>query len=144
MSHVQIFTSYDVEHDEDLHDALLAQSRSRYSRFEIAGRSEGGEITPRWEAKVRRRIRQADEVVVICGEHTETSERVSTELRIAREEHKAYVLLWGRRESMCTKPVGARSDDGIYKWTWEILQDQLTSRLRNARSLQVAARYKRD
>jgi hypothetical protein len=101
-------------------------------------------MTPRWEAKVRRRIQQADEVIVICGEHTEASKRVSAELRIAREERKAYVLLWGRRESMCTKPVGARPDDGIYKWTWEILQDQLTSRLRNARSLQVAARYKRD
>jgi len=144
LSHVQIFTSYDVEHDADLHDALLTQSRSRYSRFEILGGSEGGEMTPRWEAKVRRRIQQADEVIVICGEHTEASKRVSAELRIAREERKAYVLLWGRRESMCTKPIGARPDDGIYKWTWDILQDQLTSRLRNARSLQVAARYKRD
>jgi hypothetical protein len=93
--------------------------------------------------KVRRRIREADEVIVICGEHTEASTSVSAELRIAQEEQKPYFLLWGRRESMCTKPVGAKRDEGMYSWTWEILQNQIVTTLRNAEPLEIPEHYKR-
>jgi hypothetical protein len=31
----------------------------------------------------------------------------------------------------------------MYSWTWEILQDQIVSTLRNARPREVAERYKR-
>jgi hypothetical protein len=82
---------------------------------------------------VRRRIREADEVIVICGEHTEESMGVSAEVRIAQEERTPYFLLWGRRESMCTKPRSAKRDEGIYRWTSEILQSQILLTLRNAR-----------
>lgn len=143
MSPVRVFTSYDVDHDRDLHDRLLAQSLKPGARFEIATRSETGVVTPRWEERVRRRICQVDEVVVICGEHTGSSERVSAELRIAREEGKPYVLLWGRRECMCTKPGGAGRNDSIYGWTGDGVEDQILAILRNARPPEVADRYKR-
>ena len=96
---VRIFTSFDVDHDGDLFDRILVQSRSGVSGFEISARSEPGEAALAWQERARRRIRDADEVIVICGQHTGDSPRVSAELRIAQEEKKPYFLLWGRRES---------------------------------------------
>ena len=142
MANVRIFMSYDLENDEDLHDRLLEQSLKSSSGFEISARSDAG-TADRWDERVRRRICAADEVVVICGEHTGASHRVSAELRIAQEEKKPYFLLWGRRESMCTKPVGAKPNEGMYCWTWEILQNQIVTVLRNAKPLEIPERYKR-
>ena len=143
MSNVRIFMSFDPENDKDLHDLLLEQSLRQSSGFEISARSEGATMTDRWDEKVRRQISQADEVIVICGEHTASSVRVSTELRIAQEEQKPYFLLWGRRERMCTRPVGSKRDDSMYSWTWEILQDQIITTLRDAQPREVPERYKR-
>jgi hypothetical protein len=133
MSKVQIFVSFDVEHDADLCDLLVSQSANEISGFEVSGRSEvrrGGD--PAGES-MRRRIREADEVIVICGEHTGTSTAVSDELRVAREEQTPYFLLWGRRGIMCTKPDGAKPAEGMYSWTRTILQTQISVTLRNAR-----------
>jgi hypothetical protein len=143
MGNVRIFISFDLDHDQDLHDRLLEQSSRRASGFEISARSEARTLTDLQEEKVRRRICEADEVIVICGEHTEESMLVSAELRIAQEEKKPYFLLWGRRERMCTKPVGARRDEGMYSWTWQILQDQIVTTLRNAEPLEIPDQYKR-
>jgi hypothetical protein len=95
------------------------------------------------DERVRRRIRGADEVIVICGEHTAKSVRVSEELRIAQEENKPYFLLWGRRESMCTRPSSAKASDSMYSWTREILHDQITTTLRNAQIQEVPEDCKR-
>jgi hypothetical protein len=80
---------------------------------------------------------------VICGEHTAASLSASAELRIAREEQKPYFLLWGRRESMCTKPAGARSTDCMYSWTWAILQSRIVMTLRKALPCKVSKDCKR-
>jgi len=143
MPNVRIFMSFDPDHDADLHDLLLEQSRRQSSGFEISARSETATMTDRWDERVRRQISAVDEVIVICGENTGSSVRVSAELRIAQEEKKPYFLLWGRRDRMCTKPVGSKRDDSMYSWTWQILQDQIVTTLRNAQPRQVAERYKR-
>ena len=129
MAPVRVFLSFDLEHDRDLNDQLLAQSGKR-TVFAIADRSEDGAITDPWTQRARTRICASDEVVVLCGEHTDGSSRMSAELRIAQEEKKPYVLVWGRRERMCKKPKGARSGDAMYSWTPEILEDQITSLIR--------------
>ncbi len=143
MGNVHIFLSFDLDHDQDLHDLLLEQSLTRASGFEISARSEARTMTDLWDEKLRRRICAADEVIVICGEHTAASARVGAELRIAQEEQKPYFLLWGRRESMCTKPVGSKRDEGMYSWTWEILQNQIVTTLRQAEPLEIPEQYKR-
>ena len=112
MSGLRIYMSFDLEHDRDLHDRLAKQAR-KPAPFAIANRSEGGEMTEEWSERVRGRISDSDEMVVICGEHTDESPRMSAELKIAQEQRKPYVLLWGRRDSMCKKPRNARPDDGI-------------------------------
>ena len=133
MSKIRIFVSFDLEHDKDLCQLLLEQSEKLSSEFEVSGRSDARTQRDPWGEEMRRRIRAADEVIVICGEHTDESAGVSAELRVAQEEKIPYFLLWGRRDLMCTKPAGAKSAEGMYSWTSQILQDQITLTIRNAR-----------
>ena len=140
---IRVFVSYDREHDGDLHDRLVEQASKSTNGFEISARSRPQAPTDFWDEGLRRDIREADEVIIICGEHTDRSERVGTELRIAREEKRPYFLLWGRRELMCTKPTTARPADAMYSWTWEILQSQILTIRRGARSNESLARLSR-
>jgi len=133
MGKINIFVSFDLDHDEDLCDLILEQSGIASFGFEVSGRSKTRSEGDLPGEAMRRRIREADEVIVICGEHTEDSMGVSAELRIAQEEQTPYFLLWGRRESMCTKPLSAKRNEGMYRWTSEILQSQILLTLRNAR-----------
>jgi len=140
---IRIFLSFDPDHDADLPERFVGQAERPGSAFELTGGSQGHTMTEAWSSTSRTRIQAADQVVVICGEHTNSSPRVSAELRIAQEEEKPYLLLWGRRERMCTKPEGARPSDAMYSWTPEILEGQLREVLRNAASLQTAESIKR-
>jgi hypothetical protein len=132
MSKTQVFVSFDTEHDRELYELLLEQSAAPGSFFAVSGGSEHRTATDVWSERVRRRIREADQVIVICGEHTDASMGVFSELRVAQEEQKPYFLLWGRPEIMCTKPAGAKSLEGMYKWTSEIVQYQITLMTRKA------------
>ena len=136
---IRVFVSYDREHDGDLHDRLVEQASKSTTGFEISARSRGRAPTDLWDKELRREIREADEVIIICGEHTDCSERVGTELRIAREEERPYFLLWGRRELMCTKPRTAKPADAMYSWTSEILQSQMHTLRRGAESSESLA-----
>jgi hypothetical protein len=132
MSRVQLFVSFDIEHDEDLYELLLAQSRAPSSGFAVSSSSKRSTAAELESESVRRRIREADQVVVLCGEHTEASTRVSAELELAKQEGTPYFLLWGRRDLMCTKPTGAKPAEGMYSWTRQILHDQLALTARKA------------
>ena len=142
MNKVNVFVSFDIEHDEDLYELLLAQSRKPRSGFAVLGGSKRGTTANLESESARRWIREADQVILICGEHTEASMPVSAELLIAREERTPYFLLWGRRDLMCTKPIGAKTAEGMYSWTRQILQDQIafTSRKDAADAASAAAR----
>lgn len=139
----RIYASYDLDHDQDLSERLVAQSQKGGSEFKVVACSQPGEMNDRWSESARRQIERADEVILICGEHTGSSVRMSAELGLAREAKKPYFLLWGRREVMCTKPVGAKGDEGIYGWTREILQEQIRVTLRNSAPLEIPERFKR-
>jgi hypothetical protein len=143
LSHIRTYVSFDLAHDRDLRDRIVEESQKPGSGFEISARSEATAVPDRYEDKTRRRILDADEVIVICGEHTGESVHMSAEIRIAQEESKPYFLLWGRRELMCTKPVGAKPGDSMYSWTSTILRDQIATTLRNAQPREVPDHYKR-
>ena len=68
---------------------------------------------------------------------------VSLELAIAQEEEKPYMLLWGRRDKMCTKPDGARKLDAMYSWTRETLETQISATIRDSKPLVVPENCKR-
>jgi hypothetical protein len=120
-----MFTAFDFDHDEDLRNLLVGQSKKPDSPFEMADWSVKEAMTGDWKAKVRTQIRKVDQVVVLCGEHTDTASGVSAELSIAQEEDKPYLLLWGRSSKTCKKPKSAKSSDKIYKWTWDNLKDMI-------------------
>jgi hypothetical protein len=141
MSDVRVFLSFDVDHDVDLADLLSDQSGRGGSGFLVSARSEAGMVTDRWCEAVRRRIRDADQVIVVCGQHTKDSVRVNSELRIAQEEQKPYFLLWGRRERMCTMPARVTRAERMYSWSWEILLQKISDG--KPRPLDVPDRYKR-
>jgi hypothetical protein len=138
-SQIQVFASFDLEHDAELYERLLADSRINSSGFQVLGGSEHLVATDVWSERVRRSIREADQLIVLCGAHTRKSRHVAAELRIAREENTPYFLLWGRREVMCTKPKGAAPSDGMYTWTPQTLQERMAVTLRKA-TAEAAAR----
>lgn len=127
MAKVPVFTSFDGEHDEDLRILFVGQSKLPDTPFEIIDHSVK-EVSPKWEADARRRIRRVDQVAVLCGEHTNTATGVSKEIRIAREEGKPYFLLKGRKDKTCEKPTAALSTDKMYDWTWENVKALIAGR----------------
>jgi hypothetical protein len=121
MAKKRVFVSFDFDHDEDLRTMLVGQANNPASPFELADWSVKAAMTGDWKAKVRTRIKATHQVIVICGEHTDTASGVSVELKIAQEEEKPYFLLWGRKGKTCKKPTAAKSSDKIYEWTWPTL-----------------------
>lgn len=122
MAKKRVFTSFDFDHDEDLRNLLVGQSKNPESPFELADWSVKEVMTGNWKEKIRTRIRSADIIVVVCGEYTDTATGVSAELSIAQEEKKPYFLLWGRSNKTCKKPKSAKDSDKIYNWTWDNLK----------------------
>jgi len=122
MALTRVFTSFDFDHDEDLRNLLVGQAKNEDSPFELADWSLNEPMTGDWKKKVRERIRKVDQLIVICGEHTDTATGVSAELEIAQDEEKPYFLLWGRSGKTCVKPKAALATDKVYKWTWENLK----------------------
>lgn len=133
MDSIRAFVCFDPIHDEELFDTLLEQSTSQSSGFSIVGRSKPATADALCSDKTRGHICDADQLIVLCGEHSESSPTMHAELRIAQQEDKPYVLLWGRRDIMCTKPSGAKSSEGMYSWTLANLKDQIEFAKRSAK-----------
>jgi hypothetical protein len=121
MAKVPVFISYDYDHDAFLKESLVGQSKLDDSPFSISDWSVKL-ADPNWEEDARRRIRRVEQVVVICGEHTDRATGVNKEIRIARDEDKTYFLLKGYADKTCKKPTAARDSDNMYKWTWDNLK----------------------
>jgi hypothetical protein len=119
---VRVFTSFDYDHDESLRMLLVGQAKHSDSPFEIHDWSVKEPFSGDWKEKVRLKMRWADQVIVICGEHTDSATGVDTELRIAREEKIPYFLLAGYKDRAYKKPLAALPSDDVYKWTWENLK----------------------
>lgn len=124
-SKTKVFISFDYDHDVDLKNLLVGQAKNDDSPFEITDMSVKEELSGDWKEKVRTRIKKVDQVVVICGQHTDTANGVAAEVKITQEEEKPYFLLWGRSDKTCVKPKNAKDDDKIYKWTWDNLKNLL-------------------
>lgn len=121
MAKVPVFISFDYDHDLDLKNLLVGQAKNPDSPFEIADHSVKVE-SPGWKDDARRRIKRCEQVIVICGKHTDTATGVNAEILIARDEGKPYFLLAGRAEGGNKKPSAALSTDKMYEWTWPNLK----------------------
>ncbi len=147
MARTRVFVSFDREHDADLLALLRSQAKRTDSTFEIvpiaAGAPRQDDANDATNDAARAAIQSADEVVIICGEHSCDSKRMASELGIAREESKPVLLLWGRREKMCTKPDGATAADAMYSWTRDVLERQISFVLQNAKPRPIPENCKR-
>ncbi len=121
MAAKRAFISFDFDNDEDLRTLLVGQAKNDDSPFTIEDWSVKEPMVGDWQEKVRRRIRQTDLTIVICGVQTDTARGVSAELKITREEKNSYFLLAGRKNKKCVKPAGAENEQ-MYEWTWENLK----------------------
>jgi len=114
MAKSRVFTGFDFDHDEDLRNLLVGQSKNPDSPFEMADWSVKEPMTGDWKKKVRERIKKTDQMIVLCGEHTDTATGVSAELEIAQDEKLPYFLLAGRKDKTNKKPKAAKSSDKMY------------------------------
>ena len=119
---VHAFISFDADHDEHLRVMLAGQAKHPDSPFDIKDHSVKEPLVGDWQDKVRRRIRNVERVIVICGEQTHNARGVSAEVKMAQEENVPYFLLKGRADKTCTKPTAALATDKIYNWTWDNLK----------------------
>ncbi|PHU34414.1 TIR domain-containing protein [Pseudobutyrivibrio ruminis] len=110
------FISFDYDHDLNLKNLLVGQSRNEDSPFEIRDMSIKEAVASNWKEYARKRIKTCDVVIVICGSHTNTAVGVSTEIQIAKEERIPYFLLDGGTGN--TKKPTAAAYDKVYEWTW--------------------------
>jgi hypothetical protein len=122
MTKKRVFISFDYDHDEILKTFLVGQADLPDSPFELVDWSIKEALTGDWKQKARTRIKNADMLAVICGEHTNTAAGVSAELQIAQAEGVPYFLLNGYKLKTSVKPAAARSEDKIYNWNWDNLK----------------------
>jgi hypothetical protein len=115
----RVFVSFDYDHDNDLKNLLIGQARNPDSPFEVEDWSIKV-ASPTWRDEARNRISRSDQVIVLCGQHTNTATGVNVELDIARELRVPYFLLAGR--SGAVRPTSAAKDDKLYRWTWPNLK----------------------
>ena len=118
---VPVFISFDYDNDDDLKTLVVGQAKNDDSPFFIEDWSIK-EASSDWKEKARTRIKRVDQVIVICGKHTDTATGVNAEIEIASDEAKPYFLLAGRADGGNKKPTAALSGDKMYKWTWDNLK----------------------
>jgi hypothetical protein len=122
MAKKRVFISFDVDHDEGTKKMLALQAKLQDSPFDFIDASVKEPLTGDWKEKVRRRMANIDLVIALCGEYTHTASGVSAEVSIAQERNVPYFLLAAYSDKNCTKPTSAKTEDKVYKWTWDNLK----------------------
>jgi hypothetical protein len=121
MAKQRVFISFDYDHDLDIKRMLAGQANHPDTPFDFTDASVQDHLTGDWKEKVKRRMRNCDQVCILCGERTDTASGVNAEVKIAQELAMPYFLLSGRGEKS-KKPNSAKASDKMYRWTWENLK----------------------
>lgn len=122
MGKQRVFISFDYDNDEDIKILLAGQAKHADSPFDFTDASVKEHLTGDWKEKVKRRISNCDQVIILCGMYTHTAAGVSAELEIAQELRKPFFLIHGRTGKVCYRPKSASSMEKIYNWTWPNLK----------------------
>ena len=122
MAKQRVFISHDYDHDNDLKILLAGQAKLDDSPFDFTDASVKEHITGDWKEKVKMRLENCDQAIILCGEYTHTATGVSAELEIIKEIDLPYFLLKGRSDKTCSKPTVASYSESMYRWNWENLK----------------------
>lgn len=122
MAKQRIFISFDYDNDEDIKILLAGQAKHDDSPFDFTDASVKDHLPGDWKEKVKRRLRNCDQVIVLCGTNTYNARGVAAELEIAQELGIPYFHLQGRTDEKCTWPSSAKDTDKMYDWTWANLK----------------------
>lgn len=120
MEKSRVFISFDYDNDKGIKELLVGQAKNSDTPFEIADWSIKDHLTGDWKEKARTKIKQTDQVVVLCGKNNATG--VNAELKLAQEESIPYFLLKGYKDNACNFPNTAKSTDNMYTWSWDGLK----------------------
>ena len=122
MARTKVFVSYDYDHDAQLKDTLIGQSRLADSPFSINDASLL-QATPEWQQKARAAVGSCDVFIVLLGEHTHQAQGVRREARTARDLGKRRFQL-RKRGQFPTRLDGAGE---VVAWKWKNLKRRLSS-----------------
>lgn len=117
----RVFISFDYDYDNDIKILLAGQAKLEDSPFDFTDASVKEHLIGDWKDKVKRRLKNCDQAIILCGEHTRNAVGVNEELKIMQEISLPYFLLSGRKEESL-KPSVALYNDSMYKWEWSNLK----------------------
>jgi hypothetical protein len=121
MAKTKVFLSYDYEHDLDMKNNLIAQSKLQDSPFAINDLSLK-EKSHDWQQRVRKSIEECDVFVVLLGKNTYLAMGVLRELKMAKQMGKKRFQL--RKKG--TQPKELKAAGNVVAWKWKNLKKYLT------------------
>ncbi len=121
MAKTKVFVSYDYEHDSDMKNNLIAESKKPDSPFSINDLSLC-EKEPDWQQKAREAIERCDVFVVLLRENTHQASGVKREVKMARQLDKRRFQLREKGHN----PKSLQGAGEVVAWTWNNLKKYLT------------------
>ena len=121
MAKTKVFTSYDYEHDVDMKNNLISESRRADSPFSINDLSLNEKV-PDWQQKAREAISRCDVFAVLLRENTHQASGVLREVKMAKELNKRRLQL--REKGHNPKPLDGAGT--VIAWRWKNLKKHLT------------------
>ena len=113
MAKTKVFISYDYDHDAQLKDTLIGQSKLPDSPFSINDMSLK-QATSEWQQKARAAIEACEIFVVLLGEHTHQAKGVRREVKMAKQIGRKRFQL--RKRGQCPKPIEGTGEVVVWKW----------------------------
>ena len=120
MAKTKVFLSYDYEHDSDLKDTLIAQSKLPDSPFSIYDLSLREKV-PAWQQIAREAIERCDVFVVLLGDNSHQAAGVRREVKMAKQINKKRFQL--RRRGHNPHPLEGAGE--VVAWKWKNLKNYL-------------------
>lgn len=120
MAKTKVFLSYDYEHDSDMKNNLIVESKRQDSPFSINDLSLNEKV-PNWQQKARVAIEKCDVFVVLLRENTHQASGVLREVEMARKIDK-------RRFQLREKGHDPQKIEGagqVIAWRWKNLKKYL-------------------
>ena len=122
MPKTKVFVSFDYDHDAELKDTLIGQSKLADSPFSINDVSIQ-QAAPEWQQKARASIEDCDVFIVLLSEHAHQAHGVRRELRMARDLGKRRFQL--RKRGQFPTPLNEAGE--VVAWKWKNLKTRLSS-----------------